>query len=59
MSEEGAQQGDPLGSLLFCLAITPIVFKLLSEFNVCYTDDGTIGCIMSEILHDNRIIKAE
>jgi len=23
MSEEGAQQGDPLGSLLFCLAIPP------------------------------------
>jgi len=53
------KQGDPLGSLLFCLAIPPIVVKLLSEFNVWYIDDGTIGCIMSNILHDIRIIKAE
>jgi len=36
MSEGGAQQGDPLGSLLFCLAIPPIVVKLLSEFNVVH-----------------------
>jgi len=59
MSEWGAQQGDPLGSLLFCLAIPPIVGKLLSEFNVCYIDDGTIGCFMSDISHVIRIIKAE
>jgi len=59
MSKGGAQQGDPLGSLLFCLAIPPTVVKLLSEFNVWYIDDGTIGCIMSDILHDIRIIKAE
>jgi len=59
MSEGGTQQGDPLGSLLFCLAIPPTVVKLLSEFNVWYIDDGTIGCIMSDILHDIRIIKAE
>jgi len=34
MSEEGAQQGDPLGSLLFCLAIHNIIEKLTSTFNV-------------------------
>jgi len=42
MSEGGAQQGDPLGSMPFCLAIPPIVVKQLSEFNVWYIDDGTI-----------------
>jgi len=46
ISEEGAQQGDSLGSLLFCLAIPPIVVKLLSEFNVWHIDGGTIGCIV-------------
>jgi len=56
MSEEGAQQGDPLGSMLFCLAIQPIVVKLLSEFNVWYIDDGTIGGILSDILHDIHIL---
>lgn len=59
MSEEGAQQGDPLGSMLFCLAIQPIVVKLSSEFNVWYIDDGTIGGNQSDILHDIHIIKAE
>jgi len=34
ISEEGAKQGNPLGSLLFCLAIPPIVVKLLSELIV-------------------------
>jgi len=59
MSEEGAQQGEPLVSLLFCLAIQPIVIKLLSEFNVWYIDDATIGGILSDILHDIHIIKAK
>jgi len=38
-----------------------IVVKLLSELNVWCIDDGTIGCIMSDILHHIRrpIIKAE
>ena len=59
MSEEGAQQGDPLGSMLFCLAIQPMVVKLLSEFNVWCIDDGTIGGNLSDILHDIHIIKAK
>jgi len=59
MSEEGARQGDPLGSLLFWLAIQPIVVKPLSEFNAWYIDDGTVGGILSNILHDIHLIKAE
>ena len=42
-SAEGVQQGDPLGPLLFCLAIHPLVSQLESEFCVWYLDDGTIG----------------
>ena len=30
-SAEGVQQGDPLGSLLFCLVIQPLIVKLRSE----------------------------
>jgi len=41
------------------LAIQQIVVKLLSEFNVWYIDVGTIGCILSDILHGIHIIKAE
>ena len=40
---EGVQQGDPLGPLLFCLVIHPLVLRLKSEFKVFYLDDGTIG----------------
>lgn len=34
MSSEGAQQGDPLDPLLFCLTTQPLVLKLRSEFKV-------------------------
>ena len=41
-SMEGVQQGDPLGPLLFCLTIHPLVFLLKSELSIWYLDDGTI-----------------
>ena len=40
-STEGVQQGDPLGPLLFCLAIHPLMQQLKSEVCVFYLDDGT------------------
>ena len=43
LSQEGVQQGDPLGPLLFCLAIHPLVERLKSTFKVFYMDDATIG----------------
>ena len=33
-SAEGVQQGDPLGQLLFCLTIQPLLLKLQSAFSV-------------------------
>ena len=42
-SQEGAQQGDPLGSLLFCLAIHPILTSFSSELVIGYMDDITLG----------------
>ena len=42
-SAEGIQQGDPLGPLLFCLTLHPILQLLRSDFKVFYMDDGTIG----------------
>lgn len=59
MSEEGAQQGDPLGSLLFCLAIHRLVEKLSSELNLWYIDDGILGGNITDILHDIDIIKTD
>ncbi len=50
------QQGDPLGTLLFCLAVHPIVKQLQSDINVWYLDDGTIGGNPTTLLKDLEII---
>jgi hypothetical protein len=45
-SETGVQQGDPLGPLLFCAAIHPILEKINREcnldINAWYMDDGNL-----------------
>ena len=58
-SQEGVQQGDPLGPLLFCLAIHPLVKKLSSELKIFYLDDGLIGGSTSDVLEDIRLIQRE
>src|ERR1043165_4560734 len=42
-SSEGVQQGDPLGPLLFCLGINPLLGDIQSEFVSGYLDDIGIG----------------
>ena len=59
MSSEGAQQDDPLGPLLFCLTIQPLVLKLRSEFKVFYRDDGTLGGCFQDVLHDLKLVEEE
>ena len=42
-SETGLHQGDPLASLAFSLAITPIISSIDCPFNAWYLDDGVFG----------------
>lgn len=44
-SAAGVQQGDPLGPLLFAVAIQPLVEQLRASmpFSVFYLDDGVVG----------------
>ena len=42
-SAEGIQQGDPLGPLLFCLTIQPLLLGIQSELVSGYLDDIGIG----------------
>ena len=42
-SQEGPQQGDPLGPLLFCLAISPLLNSLHSDLTLGYLDDLTLA----------------
>ena len=51
-SSEGVQQGDPLGPLLFCLAIHDLVQQLQSELIVFFLDDGTLGGSLEGVLED-------
>ncbi|XP_063893027.1 uncharacterized protein LOC135117549 [Helicoverpa armigera] len=51
-SAVGCQQGDPLGPVIFSLAINPIIRQLNSEFNVWYLDDGTLGGNRDTVLND-------
>jgi len=43
MSQEGPQQGDPLGPLLFCNTIHPLLESLGSVLRSGYMDDVTLG----------------
>ena len=51
-SEEGVQQGDPLGPLLFCLAIKSLLDQVSSEFLIGYLDDITVGGDKDDVLED-------
>ena len=51
-SAEGVQQGDPLGPLLFCLAIHPLLCNIQSEFISGYLDDIGIGGAIKDVLAD-------
>ena len=42
-SAEGVQQGDPLGPLIFCLALHQQSLHLRSDFQALYLDDVTLG----------------
>ena len=46
LSEEGVQQGDPLGSLLFCLTLHPLL------------SDGTVGGSTESVLHDLHYLES-
>lgn len=53
-SQVGAQQGDPLGPLLFCLAIQKVISGLKAPLNIWYLDDGVIGGAPEVVLEDLR-----
>ena len=58
-SEVGVQQGDPLGPLLFCLVLQPIISSLDCPLRVGYMDDLTLGGPILDIASAVESIVAE
>ena len=56
-SAEGVQQRDPLGPLLFCLAIQRHCSQMMSPLCLMYLDDVTISCAVDNILPNLEVIK--
>lgn len=52
LSQEGVQQGDPLGPLLFSLTIHPILTSASSALVIGYLDDITLGGDMKTLASD-------
>ena len=59
ISATGMQQGDPLGALLFCLALQPVLEQVTSELNIGYLDDVTHGGVVSDVDNDVDMIRRE
>jgi len=55
LSEEGAQQGDPLGPLNFCLVFKELLESLQLELVLGYLDDVAVGDT-AEIVLKNFIL---
>jgi len=53
-SAEGVQQGDPLGPLLFCLALDKPLKEAHCEFTSGYLDDIALGDTVSNLIHKVR-----
>ena len=58
-SQEGTQQGDPLGPLYFCMSIQPILSKLACEFVTGYLDDISLGGDVDIAIDDFIFLESE
>ena len=59
MSEEGPRQGDPLGPLLFCTIIHPLMRSLGSDLILGYLDDFTLAGLQSVVATDIQQVIVE
>jgi Reverse transcriptase (RNA-dependent DNA polymerase) len=59
LSQEGPQQGDPLGPLLFCLPLHSTLTRLQSPLAFGYLDDLTLGGSLGMVEADVDLIERE
>ena len=58
-SEVGVQQGDPLGALLFCIGLHPILNATSSELTIGYMDDVTLGGLGADVAADVELFQSQ
>ena len=58
-SQEGVQQGDPLGPLQFCLAVHPLLSSMTSSLNIGYMNDFTLGGPIQSVAADVATIRSK
>ena len=58
-SEEGVQQGDPLGPLLFCITMQPLLSGSQCELVTGYLDDVGLGDSVSRLVDRVHVFERE
>jgi len=56
-SATGVQQGDPLGPLLFCMTMHPVLSQCDAEIRIGYLDDVTLGGSISSLSQNVEYLK--
>src|SRR6218665_88844 len=56
-SQMGPQQRDPLGPLLFCLPLQPVLRLMRSGFRIDYLDDLSLGGKKDDVRQDIPLIE--
>lgn len=59
MSEQGLQQGDPLGPMFFCTSTQKLIAKLKTEYGQWYLDDGSLGGEVDDLMLAFLSLKSE
>ena len=57
LSDEGAQQGDPLGPLLFRLTTKRLTRNISSELNLWFLNDGSVGDDIDVLIRDFQTVR--
>ena len=59
MSSQEVQQGDPLGPLLFCFSIHPLLLECQSQLKIAYMDEITLGGPAAEVAANVALVKIQ
>ena len=50
LSEQGLQQGDPLGPMFYCTSTQKLIARIKTEYGQWYLDDGSLGGKVEDLM---------